>query len=75
LRSRLGELARRHGFDRVGVVAPDAIPQVGDRLAAFLADGVQGDMDWLARAPERRADPGVLWPEVRASSCSGCGCE
>jgi hypothetical protein len=25
-----------------------------------LPDGAQGDMDWLARAPERRADPGVL---------------
>ena len=60
MKARLGELARRHGFDRVGIVAPDAIPQVGDRLAAFLADGAQGDMDWLARAPERRADPGVL---------------
>ena len=23
-------------------------------------------MDWLARAPERRADPRVLWPDVRA---------
>ena len=50
----------------MGVVAPDAIPEVGDRLAAFLADGAQGDMDWLARAPERRADPRVLWPDVRA---------
>jgi hypothetical protein len=42
------------------VVAPDAIPQVGDRLVHSLPDGAQGDMDWLARAPERRADPGVL---------------
>jgi epoxyqueuosine reductase len=66
LKARLVELASQHGFDRVGVVAPDAIPQVGDRLAAFLADGAQGDMDWLARAPERRADPRMLWPEVRA---------
>ncbi len=50
----------------MGIVAPDAIPEVGNRLAAFLADGAHGDMDWLARAPERRADPRVLWPDVRA---------
>ena len=50
----------------VGVVAPDAIGHVRDRFATFLADGAHGDMDWLARDPERRADPRVLWPQVRS---------
>jgi epoxyqueuosine reductase len=50
----------------VGVVAPDAIGHVRDRFATFLADGVQGDMDWLARDSDRRADPRTLWPQVRS---------
>ncbi|HEY2247541.1 MAG TPA: tRNA epoxyqueuosine(34) reductase QueG, partial [Bradyrhizobium sp.] len=28
--------------------------------------GAHGDMDWLARDPERRADPRGLWPDVRS---------
>jgi epoxyqueuosine reductase len=32
----------------------------------FLAQGRHGDMDWLADRPERRGDPRVLWPDVRA---------
>jgi epoxyqueuosine reductase len=66
LKRALREVARTHGFDVVGVVAPDAIPQAKDRFAAFLRDGGHGDMDWLARNPERRVDPRTLWPEVRA---------
>jgi epoxyqueuosine reductase len=50
----------------IGVVAPDAIPEAKDRLAAFLGDGGHGEMDWLARNVERRAEPRVLWPEVRS---------
>src|SRR5262245_44256591 len=66
LKQELGETARRHGFDALRVVAPNAIPQAGDRFAAFLRDGAHGDMDWLARDPQRRADPRALWPEVRS---------
>ena len=35
------------------------------RLQEFLATGAHGDMDWMARNADRRADPKVLWPEVR----------
>jgi epoxyqueuosine reductase len=47
-------------------VRPDAIPEAKERLARFLAEGAHGDMGWLASGPERRSDPGVLWPEVRS---------
>jgi len=48
------------------VTRPDAIAQRKHALAQFLAAGHHGDMDWLAATPERRGDPQVLWPEVRA---------
>jgi epoxyqueuosine reductase len=48
-------------------VAPPAVsPQVRERFEKFLALGLHGDMDWLAARPERRADPLMLWPQVRA---------
>jgi epoxyqueuosine reductase len=48
------------------VARPDAIPQAGERLRQFLADGAHGDMAWMAEKADRRGDPRTLWPEVRA---------
>jgi epoxyqueuosine reductase len=62
----MAALARHHGFDVVGVTAPDATGQAGERLRAFLAQGRHGEMAWLAETMERRADPRVLWPAARS---------
>ncbi len=58
--------ARALGFD-VARVAPAALAE-RYRLAFddFLAEGRQGDMDWLVRTPERRTNPQGLWPETRS---------
>ncbi|HMB09095.1 tRNA epoxyqueuosine(34) reductase QueG [Saliniramus sp.] len=60
--------ARAHGlgFDALNITTPDAIPQAGADLAAWLARGYQADMDWMADTADRRADPRTLWPEVRS---------
>jgi epoxyqueuosine reductase len=66
LKTIIIDKARALGFD-VARVAPGALAE-RYRLAfdAFLADERQGDMDWLARTPERRTDPKTLWPEVKS---------
>ena len=67
LRARLEAEARALGFADLGVTRPENLPsEMGARLAAFLAEGRHGGMDWLADRPERRADPRVLWPGVRS---------
>src|SRR5262249_50011406 len=48
------------------VAAPDAIPQAFGRLKQFLAEDGHGTMDWLASNPSRRADPKVMWADVRS---------
>ncbi|TVR10787.1 MAG: tRNA epoxyqueuosine(34) reductase QueG [Salinarimonadaceae bacterium] len=58
--------ARTLGFDALHVARPDAIPNAGDDLAEWLANGYQGSMDWMAYTAERRADPLKLWPEARS---------
>ncbi len=50
----------------MAVARPDASAQAGTRLAAFIAEGGHGDMEWLAATAARRRDPRALWPEVRA---------
>jgi epoxyqueuosine reductase len=48
------------------VTRPDAIPQAQTRLARFLAEGLHGDMDWMATTAERRGNPQVFWPQARS---------
>jgi epoxyqueuosine reductase len=66
LRAFIDAEAGRLGFDAVAVTAPGAIPQAAEGLAAFLAAGRQGTMDWLAETAGRRSDPRNLWPEARS---------
>ena len=66
LRASLTAEARALGFDGVGVTDPAAIADAGRHFRAFLDEGAHGDMDWLAARPERRADPRVLWSDVRS---------
>ncbi len=35
-------------------------------LRDFLAEGLHGEMNWMAARPERRGDPRILWPDVRS---------
>ncbi len=41
-------------------------PRLDQDFAAFIADGRHGDMEWLARTPERRTSPQGLWPEAKS---------
>ncbi len=66
LETELAALARAQGFHDLRITTPDRIGAAGERLSAFLADGRHGDMDWMARNAERRADPKMLWPDVRS---------
>jgi epoxyqueuosine reductase len=66
LKAALDREARALGFDCVGVTAPGAIAEISKHFGEFLAAGAHGDMDWLARRPERRMDPRMLWAGVRS---------
>jgi epoxyqueuosine reductase len=66
LKAALANEALALGFDAIGVTDPAAIGDAGKHFHAFVEAGGHGDMDWLAAHPERRADPRVLWPEVRS---------
>jgi epoxyqueuosine reductase len=66
VKAALAHEAQALGFDCIGVTAPDAIAVAAKHFREFLDTGAHGDMDWLARDPERRADPRGLWSDVRS---------
>ncbi|MBD9374127.1 tRNA epoxyqueuosine(34) reductase QueG [Rhizobium sp. ARZ01] len=54
------------GFDICRIARPDSIPDAPQRLKEFIDAGRQGTMDWMAETRDRRADPRVLWGDVRS---------
>jgi epoxyqueuosine reductase len=65
-RPPIRERALALGFDAVGFCPAELGPEARQRLADFLAAGQHGEMDWLARRSEQRAQPRALWPEARS---------
>src|SRR6266511_5157519 len=57
--------SRRLGFDKVGVAPADALTEEGERLRLWLARGFHGRMSYMARDPQRRADPRLLLPSAK----------
>ena len=66
LKERLLRQALAEGFVAMGVCGPDAVPEAAARLRAFLADGRQGQMGWLAEREAWRGAAAALWPEARS---------
>ncbi|WP_137134820.1 tRNA epoxyqueuosine(34) reductase QueG [Rhizobium sp. FKY42] len=58
--------AKALGFDSCRITLPDSIPQAPERLGTFLQAGRHGTMAWMEETRERRANPRVLWSEVRS---------
>jgi epoxyqueuosine reductase len=56
----------KHEFSSVGVASATAPDERVERLQGWLASGAAGEMDWMAREPEKRANPAALWPEARS---------
>ena len=65
LKQQLVDFATEAGFAKVGFCKPHAVPELPERLAAFVADGMHGQMAWMADRMAWRGDPSALWPEAR----------
>ena len=66
LKARLIERAKEEGFVMARVCRPDAVPEVPERLSAFVEAGFHGQMGWLADRMHWRGNPAALWPEAKS---------
>ena len=67
LRNWLNDAALAAGFHAVHVTAAHLPEITAKRLAAFVAQGFQGDMSWLADSVSRRAQPRLMWPDASSA--------
>ena len=58
--------AVEEGFSKVGVCAPDAVPETAGRLRAYLEAGHHGQMAWMAEREAWRGNAAALWPQARS---------
>lgn len=70
LTEKVKEIAHLKGFDLVGV-APAQAPKHWDFYQQWLALGYAGEMGYLGRNLERRADPGEIVPNAKSVLCLG----
>lgn len=65
-RAELEALALAHGFDAFGIAPASPDPTREARLKDWLNEGSAGEMDWMLREPEKRANPQTLWGEAKS---------
>ncbi|MGF1659780.1 MAG: tRNA epoxyqueuosine(34) reductase QueG [Rubrimonas sp.] len=68
LRAALEGQARAMGFAGFGICAPEAVAAMGAgaALRGWLAEGLQGEMRWMADRADWRADAAALWPQANS---------
>ncbi len=66
MKERLITYAQKAGFAKVGICRPDAVPEIAERLANFVAADMHGQMAWMAERMHWRGNPAALWPEAKS---------
>jgi len=60
------EESRRLGFQKCGIVRAETLKSEARRLGQWLDRGYHGEMQWMARDPEKRTDPRAIFPAARS---------
>ena len=66
LSDALQDRAKDEGFVAFGIAPGLLAPAAGVRLQQWLKDGLHGEMLWMESRTDERANPDVLWPEVKS---------
>ncbi len=66
LSANIKQFAIDAGFDRVSIVPAVRLDDEAERLSEWLDAGYHASMDWIAREPQRRADPREIFPAARS---------
>ncbi|GAA4024780.1 tRNA epoxyqueuosine(34) reductase QueG [Sphingomonas swuensis] len=66
LKEQIRAEAERLGFVACGFARADAVPEAGERLREWLAEGRHATMGWMEERSGQRAHPQALWPEAKS---------
>lgn len=63
---RIKQRAASIGVNKIGIVAATPLDAERGHLNEWLTRGFHGNMAWMTREPEKRADPKVLFPGAKS---------
>ncbi len=66
LSDKIKQKAGEIGFHKIGIARAEALPEEEKYLGEWLAENYHGEMQWLEREPEKRANPKILFPEAKS---------
>ena len=58
--------AKSEGFVAFGIAPGHLAPRAGERLRQWLQEGRHGEMLWMESRADERANPEILWPDVKS---------
>ena len=67
--SRIRELALQAGFDEAGAAVAHRLDEDANHLQAWLQQGCEGSMQYMAENFEKRVNPAALVPNTRTVVC------
>lgn len=71
LSSYIKEKAHELGFDLCGIAKTKVLTENGNVMRKWCDDGMNGEMNYLARNIEKRCDPGILFPGAKSLVVTG----
>lgn len=63
---QIKQKAREIGFHKIGIVRAEPLENEREHLEEWLDQNFHGEMRWMEREPEKRADPKLLFPEAES---------
>ncbi len=66
LSEKIKQKAFAIGFHKIGIVRAVPLKEEETHLRAWLAENYHGEMRWIEREPEKRADPNLLFPAAKS---------
>jgi epoxyqueuosine reductase len=66
LTDKIRKKALEIGFHKIGFARAEPLSEEGAKLREWLKKDYQGEMAWLEREPEKRADPSLVFPDARS---------
>ncbi len=66
LTEQIKQKALAIGFHKIGIVRAEPLVREGEHLKEWLEKDYHGEMAWLEREPEKRADPNLIYPAAKS---------
>jgi epoxyqueuosine reductase len=66
LTDKIKQKALEIGFDKIGIVRAETLTHAAENLQTWLDKGFHAEMKWLAREPEKRTNPNLIFPDAKS---------